>query len=221
MSAALAPYVEKLDAALAEKNIVTDYLDIAEAKTGLPKRNIVFGLVGFTFVWLAVGIGSSLLCSVVCFVYPAYKSFKAVESTRGDDDTQWLTYWIVYSTFNILEYFTDLILFWIPMYNLLKCCFLLWCMWPCANNGSQIVYHKLLRPWLLKNESVIDAKLGEVTGKVTKYVDDAKKEADVFADSGAGQLLAGTAQMAADSAIAQAAESFDDIDDEADKDKDI
>ena len=43
----------------------------------------------------------------------------------------------------------------------------------------------------------------------------------MFADSGAGQLLAGTAQMAADSAIAQAAESFDDIDDEADKDKDI
>ena len=46
--------------------------------------------------------------------------FKAVESPQGDDDTQWLTYWIVYSTFNILEYFTDLILFWIPFYSLLK-----------------------------------------------------------------------------------------------------
>ena len=43
MSAALAPYIQKLDAALAEKNIFTDYLNIAEAKTGLPKRNVVLG----------------------------------------------------------------------------------------------------------------------------------------------------------------------------------
>lgn len=43
MSAALAPYLEKLDIALAEKNVFTDYLNLAEEKTGLPKRNIVLG----------------------------------------------------------------------------------------------------------------------------------------------------------------------------------
>ena len=43
MSAALAPYLEKLDVALADKNVFTDYLNIAEQKTGLPKRNIVLG----------------------------------------------------------------------------------------------------------------------------------------------------------------------------------
>ena len=47
MSAALAPYIEKLDAALAEKNVVTDYLNIAQEKTGLPKRNIVLGESNF------------------------------------------------------------------------------------------------------------------------------------------------------------------------------
>jgi len=203
MSAALAPYVEKLDMALAEKNIVTDYLTIAEEKSGVPKRNIVLGAGVLTVIWLAIGVGSSLLCSVICFVYPAYKSFKAVESTRGDDDTQWLTYWIVYSTFNIMEYFTDLLLFWIPMYNLLKCCFLLWCMWPVQNNGSTIVYMKVLRPFLLKNESKIDAKLNKVTGQVNKYVEDAQREASAFADSGTGQLLAGTAAVAAQNASNQ------------------
>ncbi len=45
MSGALAPYFEKLDAALAEKNVLTDYLNLAEAKTGLPKRNIVLGKI--------------------------------------------------------------------------------------------------------------------------------------------------------------------------------
>jgi len=215
MTAALAPYMEKLDNCLAEKNVLTEYLDLAESKTGLPKRNIVLGATVLTLVWLAIGIGSSLLCSVVCFVYPAYKSFKAVESPEGDDDRQWLTYWIVYSTFNILEYFADLILFWIPMYDLIKCLFLVWCMWPVANNGSAIVYNSILRPWLLKNESRIDARLDKVAGKVNKYVDDAKKEANTFAESGTGQMLNASAQVAAQSASQQIDEALNE-----DKDKD-
>lgn len=215
MTAALAPYMEKLDNCLAEKNVLTEYLDLAESKTGLTKRNIVLGATVLTLVWLAIGIGSSLLCSVVCFVYPAYKSFKAVESPEGDDDRQWLTYWIVYSTFNILEYFADLILFWIPMYDLIKCLFLVWCMWPIANNGSAIVYNSILRPWLLKNESRIDARLEKVAGKVNKYVDDAKREANTFAESGTGQMLNASAQVAAQTASQQIDEALNE-----DKDKD-
>jgi len=217
MAAALAPYMEKLDAALAEKNVFTDYIGVAEAKTGVSKRNIVLGALGFVVVWLAIGIGSSLLCNVVCFVYPAYKSFKAVESPQGDDDTQWLTYWIVYSTFNILEYFTDLILFWIPFYSLLKCLFLVWCMWPIPNNGASLVYSKVLRPWLLKNESKIDERLSKVTGDVSKYVEDAKREASTFSDSAAGKMLSSTAQVAADNASQQINEALNDFD----KNKDL
>jgi len=217
MSGALAPYLEKIDAALAEKNVLTDYLNLAEEKTGLPKRNIVLVGIAVIGLWLAIGIGSSLLCSVVCFVYPAYKSFKAVESPQGDDDTQWLTYWIVYSTFNILEYFADILFFWVPMYNLLKCLFLIWCMWPIQNNGATIVYNKLLRPWLLKNEEKIDNRLEKVTGKVNKYVDDAKREASAFADSSAGQLTTGLAAQVAETASQQIDEALEDLE----KDKEI
>lgn len=219
MSSALAPYIEKIDAALAEKNVCTEYLDLAEAKTGVSKRNLVLGTLGFVLIWLAIGIGSSLLCNIVCFVYPAYKSFKAVESPQGDDDTQWLTYWIVYSSFNIMEYFTDLILFWIPFYDLLKCLFLVWCMWPTANNGASLVYKKVLRPFLLKNEDMIDERLNKVTGDVSKYVDDAKREASAFTDSPAGQMLSATAQVAAQNAADKINEVAEDLD--AEKDKDI
>ncbi|KAL5260348.1 hypothetical protein ACHWQZ_G010464 [Mnemiopsis leidyi] len=185
-----------------------------KARNGL----LIASAIALTVVWLAIGIGSSLLCSVVCFVYPAYKSFKAVESPQGDDDTQWLTYWIVYSTFNILEYFADLILFWIPMYNLLKCLFLLWCMWPIPNNGATIVYKKILRPFLLKNEDKIDAKLDKVTGKVNKYVDDARREVADFSESSAGQMLAAGSKVAAESASQQLDDA---LNEEEDKDKDI
>jgi len=181
------------------------------------KLGLLSALV-LTIVWLAIGIGSSLVCSVICFVYPAYKSFKAVESPQGDDDTQWLTYWIVYSTFNILEYFADIIFFWIPMYNLLKCLFLLWCMWPIPNNGATVVYKKILRPFLLKNEEKIDARLDKVTGKVNKYVDDAKREAADFADSSAGVMLSAGAQVATETASQQLDDA---LNEDADKDKEI
>ncbi|XP_063679334.1 receptor expression-enhancing protein 5-like isoform X2 [Bolinopsis microptera] len=181
------------------------------------KLGLISALV-LTIVWLAVGIGSSLVCSVICFVYPAYKSFKAVESPQGDDDTQWLTYWIVYSTFNILEYFADIIFFWIPMFQLLKCLFLLWCMWPIPNNGATVVYKKILRPFLLKNEEKIDARLEKVTGKVNKYVDDAKREASEFADSSAGVMLAAGAQVATETASQQLDDA---LNEDADKDKEI
>ena len=45
---------------------------------------------------------------------------KAIESVNKDDDTQWLTYWVVFSVFSVAEFFTDLLLSWIPLYFFLK-----------------------------------------------------------------------------------------------------
>lgn len=47
---------------------------------------------------------------------------KAIDSEEKDDDTQWLTYWVVYAVFGLVEYFTDLVLSWIPFYFLAKVC---------------------------------------------------------------------------------------------------
>ena len=50
---------------------------------------------------------------------------KAIESREKDDDKLWLTYWVVYSVFSLVEFFTDIFLFWIPFYWLLKVTLLL------------------------------------------------------------------------------------------------
>jgi len=47
-------------------------------------------------------------------------SVKAIESVNKEDDTQWLTYWVVYSVFALAEFFTDILLSWIPLYWFLK-----------------------------------------------------------------------------------------------------
>jgi len=78
-----------------------------------------------------------------------------------DDDTKWLTYWVVYSVFHLLEFFTDIFFFWVPFYWFFKCVFLVYCFAPIANNGSVVIYYKFVRPFILRHESKIDAGLNK------------------------------------------------------------
>jgi len=63
---------------------------------------------------------------------------------------------VVYAAFGIMEYFTDLLLSWVPFYFLAKCAFLIWCMLPMANNGSMVIYHRLIKPFVKKHEKTFD-----------------------------------------------------------------
>jgi receptor expression-enhancing protein 5/6 len=45
---------------------------------------------------------------------------KAIESKNKDDDVQWLMYWVVFAVFSIAEFFSDLLVGWVPFYWLAK-----------------------------------------------------------------------------------------------------
>jgi receptor expression-enhancing protein 5/6 len=156
-------YIKQLDELLHKESKLTPYFEQLEAKTGCKRLYFALGFFGFLVLYIIFGYGGGLICNLVGFVLPAYKSIKAIESECKEDDTQWLTYWVVYGAFMIVEFFSDIILSWFPFYFLAKLIFLTWCMAPYQWNGASFIYFKFLQPFVKKHERRIDAYLDEGT----------------------------------------------------------
>ncbi|XP_016929117.2 receptor expression-enhancing protein 5 isoform X2 [Drosophila suzukii] len=125
-------------------------------KVRVPLVYLGIGAAGFVALYLIFGYGAQLLCNIIGVLYPAYISIHAIESSSKQDDTKWLIYWVTFGIFTVIEFFSGLLTSVIPFYWLLKCAFLIWCMLPTEQNGSTIIYAKLVRPYFLKHHESVD-----------------------------------------------------------------
>lgn len=178
-------YLELLDQALHEKCKFTDILASIEANTGIKRVHLAQVLIGVVCLCMFVRHVAALICNAIGFLYPAYASVRAIESPTKQDDTQWLTYWVVFAAFSVLEFFSDIIFFWFPFYWLAKIVFLVWCFLPLQNNGSTVIYSRIIRPFFLRNEHKIDAVLHRATHQVSSLIGDkaSDSESDQSSDS--------------------------------------
>merc|ERR1719228_506362 len=173
---------------------VSSVLAKAEARTGLD-RVLLAGLTITAIVfWLCLGYGAELVCGVIGFIYPAYQSVKALHQAGREIEKRWLTYWVVFAFFHVLEFFSDHLVWWLPLYWLLKTIFLIWCMAPVSQNGSAVIYRLVIHPLYVKYQGDIDTAVDKARHKAEGLLEKAKEKVKEVADNQKSGLL----DMAAD-----------------------
>ncbi|KAK4192976.1 TB2/DP1, HVA22 family-domain-containing protein [Podospora australis] len=135
-------YIGQLDKELSKYPALNNL----EKQTSVPKAYAVIGFGALYFFLILFNLGGQLLTNIAGFVLPGYYSLNALFTHNKDDDTQWLTYWVVFSLFTVIESLVSVV-YWFPFYYLFKFVFLLWLGLP-AFQGADIIFRSFLAPTL-------------------------------------------------------------------------
>ncbi|OBZ85569.1 Receptor expression-enhancing protein 4 [Choanephora cucurbitarum] len=102
-------------------------------------------------------------------LYPAYICYKALKTNNQQEFRSLLTFWIVSITYLSFEYFSDIFLFWLPLYTEIKLILVLWLILP-QTQGSSVFYANYLDPFLNTHETDIDNALLEIQAKLKETI---------------------------------------------------
>ena len=141
--------------------------------------------------------GWTIIVTTACVLYPALHSIRAIESEDEEDDKVWLTYWMIFGIFNVLETFVGFILWYIPYWGYIRVFGFIWLLLP-NFNGAKTLYETVFRPLLLKNKDLIEkysSKLTADIGNVQKMASDASKAAVSDAMKDPNMILAAAQGM--------------------------
>lgn len=72
-----------------------------------------------------------------------------------DDDKQWITYWVVFALFGLLDDWYEVLLWWLPFYYPIKLMVLTALFWP-KRRGAEKLYDKTIRKIYIRYEETID-----------------------------------------------------------------
>ncbi|KAJ9612420.1 ER membrane protein DP1/Yop1 [Cladophialophora chaetospira] len=132
--------ISQIDKELSKYPVLNNF----ERQTNVPKVYVFLGLVGLYFFFVFFNIGGEFLVNFAGFIVPGYYSLEALFSSSKVDDTQWLTYWVVYAFLTVFESIINAV-YWFPFYYVFKFILILWMALP-VTNGAQIVFRSLLHP---------------------------------------------------------------------------
>merc|ERR1711935_357330 len=179
---------EKISQVLRKPGPLNDLLTKLERKTGVDRIMILGVVSAVLVVSLVVGFAAELVCGVIGFIYPAYQSILALNQKSNEIEKRWLTYWVVFSFFHVIEFFSDHLVWWLPFYWLAKTSFLVWCMAPISSNGSLVIYERVVVPLYKKYHSDIDTALGSASGILGKAAEKAKEGSDNVLEGAKGKI---------------------------------
>lgn len=136
--------------------MVDGILGTLSSKVGLKKEYLALAVIVLPFLLMISLGGAHFIIDLIAYLYPAYASVRAIETEGTDDDTQWLTYWLVFSLFKLVEGIADKLLHYIPFYFIAKCAFLIWCFYP-GTDGAKVIYMNFIKPQIVPLIGSVDA----------------------------------------------------------------
>ena len=106
-----------------------------------------------------LGVGQHYITTLIGVAYPAFQSFCILDAGNEALEKQWLTYWVVYGCFEILDHFAGFILTIIPFYYVGKMFFIIYL----ANyGGATFVYDNYLRAYFVDALQKVDDSTADV-----------------------------------------------------------
>jgi receptor expression-enhancing protein 5/6 len=127
---------------------------------------VVFALFVIKVLFLVFTSTGRMLIEAAClFLYPAYKSFTALNTDSTVDDKKWLTYWVAFGFLYGVESTFEIVFSIIPFWGLLKILLLLALLHP-KFGGAETLYSKVIRPFLSKYDDIIDQYISTAESKL-------------------------------------------------------
>ncbi|KAJ9502142.1 ER membrane protein DP1/Yop1 [Exophiala xenobiotica] len=151
--------ISQLDKELSKYPVLNNF----EKQTSVPKVYVFLGLVGLYFFLVFFNIGGEFLVNFAGFIVPGYYSLDALFSASKVDDTQWLTYWVVYAFLTVFESLINAV-YWFPFYYVFKFILILWMALP-VTSGAQIVFRSFIQPVFSRFFSQSGSTAADVRGK--------------------------------------------------------
>ncbi|CAN0245066.1 unnamed protein product [Pylaiella littoralis] len=129
---------------------LTRYMREMEAKCGGSRASWFLGLFSCILVVLYVIGGLALIANLIGFCYPAFASFKAIDSPDALASQQLLSYWAIFGAFFTIETSFEFLTAAIPYYSIVKGGIFVYSFHP-YTRGATHLYDAVIRPLVIQH----------------------------------------------------------------------
>ncbi|CAM9749893.1 unnamed protein product [Ectocarpus sp. 13 AM-2016] len=129
---------------------LTKYMRQMEANYGGSRASWFLGLFSVVTVMLYFIGGLALIANLIGFCYPAFASFKAIDSPDALASQQLLSYWAIFGAFFTLETSFSFLTAAIPYYSIAKGFIFVYSFHP-FTRGATHLYDVVIRPLVIQH----------------------------------------------------------------------
>ena len=156
---------------------IKEQIQLIQEKTGI-NGYVFIGLLILSLIFVYFNLFENLITNIIGTVYPTFWTIKSIESKDGKA-IHWLIYWIIFSSFILLDFFSGFVVKIIPFYFVMKICFLIWLQWP-ESKGCDIIFSYVINNIFESIEEELDEYVQEVKDVSNDYVFNEKNKQKIM-----------------------------------------